>query len=60
MDFTVPHDPAEESLLCLTKLAAARDVASAVLEGRLDSTPRLLDALVGLVSASARHARAAA
>ena len=56
---TVPDDHAEQELLALAKLAGARDVATAVLCGRLDATPRLLDALAGLVSACANHARLA-
>lgn len=56
---TVPDDHAEQELLVITKLGAARDLASAVLCGRLDGTPRLLDALAGLVSACANHARLA-
>lgn len=58
MDFTV-HDPIEEAVLCNAKLTAARDIASAVLQGRIDSTPQFLDALAGLVAACARHARRA-
>lgn len=57
-----PHDAAanEQAILTVAKLAAARDVASAVLEGRFAATAALLHALARLVEASARHAEHAA
>jgi hypothetical protein len=47
----------QQAIDALLKLGAARDTASAVLEGRFLCSPSLLDSLAQLVAASALHAR---
>lgn len=46
-------------LTALKRLAAARDVLSAILEGRLDSSPRTVDALATLVGRASGELRLA-
>ena len=55
----VAGDCSEHAILAIAKLAAARDVATAVLVGDWLASPATLDALAALVAASARHARLA-
>lgn len=55
----VPEATAEQELLAVAKLSAARDVIASVLQGRLDGTPTLIEALAGLVVAAGHHAKAA-
>lgn len=54
------HEATEQGYLSIAKLAAARDTATAVLTGKWDASPEVLDALANLVRASADHARRAA